>query len=75
MNNYEKRSERQREREGYFQRMNAEFQSIAKRYKKAFLSEKCKLKKERKTIEWERLKISSRKLEIPREYFMQRWAQ
>ena len=29
-------------------------------------------KKERKTIEWERLEISSRKLEIPREYFMQR---
>ena len=32
-------------------------------------------KKERKTIEWERLAISSRKLEIPREHFMQRWAQ
>ena len=30
-------------------------------------------KKYRKTIEWERLEISSRKLEIPREYFMQRW--
>ena len=28
--------------------------------------------KSRKTIEWERLKISSRKLEIPREIFMQR---
>ena len=24
--------------------------------------------------EWERLEISARKLEIPREYFMQRWA-
>ena len=32
-------------------------------------------KKQRKTIEQERLEISSRKLEIPREYFMQRWAQ
>ena len=30
--------------------------------------------KQRKTTEWERLEISSRKLEIPREYFMQRWA-
>ena len=29
----------------------------------------------RKTTEWERLEISSRKLEIPREHFMQRWAQ
>jgi len=28
-----------------------------------------------KTIERERLEISSRKLEIPREYFMQRWTQ
>ena len=27
-------------------------------------------KKKRKTIEWERLETSSRKLEIPREYFM-----
>jgi len=31
-------------------------------------------KKSRKTTEWERLEISSRKLEIPREHFMQRWA-
>ena len=31
-------------------------------------------KKWRKTMEWERLAISSRKLEIPREHFMQRWA-
>ena len=31
-------------------------------------------KKQRKTIEWERLEISSRKPEIPREHFMQRWA-
>ena len=30
--------------------------------------------KKRKIIEWERLEISSRKLEIPREHFMQRWA-
>ena len=32
-------------------------------------------KKYRKTTEWERLEISSRKLEIPRENFVQRWAQ
>ena len=32
-------------------------------------------RKERKTIEWKRLEISSRKLEIPREDFMQRWVQ
>ena len=32
-------------------------------------------KKQRKTIEWERLVISSRKLQIPREYFIQRLTQ
>ena len=52
--------------------LNAECQRITRRDKKAFLSDQCK---ERKTIEWERLEISSRKLEIPRERFMQRWAQ
>ena len=48
--------------------LNSEFQRIARRDKKAFLSDQCK--EMRKTIEWERLEISSRKLEIPREYFM-----
>ena len=32
------------------------------------------MERNRKTIEWERLEISSRKLEIPREHLMQRWA-
>ena len=50
-----------------------EFQRIARRDKKAFLGGNAK--KQRKTIEWERLESSSRKLEIPREHFMQRWAQ
>ena len=53
--------------------LNAEFQRIAGRDKKAFLSDQCKEIEE--TIEWERLEISSRKLQIPREHFMQRWAQ
>ena len=30
-------------------------------------------KKKRKRTEWERPEISSRKLEIPREHFMQKW--
>ena len=29
-------------------------------------------KKQRKTIEWERLEVSSRKLQTPREHFVQR---
>ena len=60
------------ERERYTQ-LNAEFQRIARRDRKAFLSDQCK--DIEKTTEWERLEISSRKLQIPREHFMQRWAQ
>ena len=48
--------------------LNAEFQRIARRDKKTFLNEYCK-----ETVE--RLEISSRKLDIPREHFLQRWAQ
>ena len=53
--------------------LNEEFQRIERRDKKAFLRYQCKEIEE--TTEWERLEICSRKLEIPREYFMQRWAQ
>ena len=49
--------------------LNADFKRIARRDEKAFLSDQCK---ERQRREWERLEISSRKLEIPREHFMQR---
>ena len=60
------------ERERYTH-LNAEFQRIARKDKKDFLSDQCKEMEE--NIEWERLEISSRKLEIPREHFIQRWAQ
>ena len=53
--------------------LNSEFQRIARRDKKAFLSDQCKEIEE--TTERERLEISSRKSEIPGEHFMQRWAQ
>ena len=56
---------------GRYKHLNAEFQRIARRDNKAFLRDQCKGIEE---TEWERLEISSRKLEIPREYFMQRWA-
>ena len=52
--------------------LNAEFQRIARRDKKAFLSDQCKEIEEKNRME--RLEISSRKLEIPREHIMQRWA-
>ena len=68
------RAEKRRETKGKGERerytsLNAEFQRIARRGKKAVLSDQCK------EIEWERLEISSRKLEIPREHFTQRRAQ
>ena len=55
-----------------YKHLNAEFQKIARRDKKAFFSNQCKEIEER--TEWERLEISSRKLEMPREHFMHRWA-
>ena len=60
------------EKERYTQ-LNAEFQRIARRDKKAFLSDQCKEIEENNRME--RLETFSRNLEIPREYFMQRWAQ
>ena len=62
------------EKERYIH-LNAEFQSIARRDKKAFLSDQCKEIEENNRMKWESLEISSRKLEIAREYFMQRQAQ
>ena len=56
-----------------YKHLNAEFQRITRRDKKAFL--RYQRKEIEETTEWERLEISSRKLEIPREHFMQRWAQ
>ena len=70
MKRREAKSKGEKER---YTHLNAEFQRIARRHKKAFLSGQCKEIEE--NIEWERLEIFSRKLEIPREYFMQRWAQ
>ena len=68
-----------------YKHLNAEFQKIARRDKKAFLSDQCKEIEENNIIGGEgngtplqyseRVEISSRKLEIPREHFMQRWAQ
>jgi len=61
------------EKKERYTHLNAEFQRIARRDKKVFLSDQCKEIK--KTLEWERLDIFSGKLEIPMGNFMQRWAQ
>ena len=53
-----KRSKSKGEKERY-KHQNAEFQRIARRDKKAFLSDQCKEIEE--TTEWERLEVSSKK--------------
>ena len=53
--------------------LNSEFQRIARRDKKAFLSDQCKEIEENNRMGKNRDLF--KKLEIPREHFMQRWAQ
>ena len=52
----QKGKEEEREKERYTQ-LNAEFQRIARRERKSYVNNAKKL---RKTIEWERIEISSR---------------
>ena len=66
----EAKSKREKER---YTHLNAEFQRIARREKKAFLSDQCKEIEENNTMGKTRDLLG--KLEIPREDFMQRWAE
>ena len=70
MKRREAKSKGEKER---YTHLNTEFQRIARRDKKVILSEQCKVIEENNRMG--RLEISSRKLEIPRDHFMQRWAQ
>ena len=54
--------------------LNAEYKRIERIDKKSFLSDQCKEIEENNRTE-KTIAISSRKLEVPREYIMQRWAQ
>ena len=65
-----RRKAKSKEEQERYKHLNAEFQRIARRDKKVFLRYQCK--KLRKTTDWERLEISSRKLEMAREHFVQR---
>ena len=56
-----------------YKHLNAEFQRIARRDKKAFFSDQCKEIEENNRMGKTRDLL--KKLEIPREHFMQRWAQ
>ena len=53
--------------------LNAEFQRIARREKKAFLSDQCKEIEENNRMG--KTRDLFKKIEVPREHFMQRWAQ
>ena len=53
--------------------LNAEFQRIARRDKKAFLIDQCKEIEKNNRMGMTRDHFKT--LEIPREHFMQRWAQ
>ena len=67
-----RREVKNKEKERYIH-LNAEFQRIARRDKKAFLSNQCKEMEENTRMEI--LEISARKLEISRAHFMQKRAQ
>ena len=53
--------------------LNAEFQRIARREKKALLSDQCKETEENNRMG--KTRDLFKKLEIPRELFMQKWTQ
>ena len=69
MKRREAKSKGEKER---YKNLNAEFQRIARRDKKVFFSDQYKEIEEKNRMG--KLEISSRKLDKPREYFMQRWA-
>ena len=68
-----KREAKGKEEKERYKHLNAEFQRIARRDKKVFFSDQCKETEENNRMGKTRDLLI--KLEIPREYFMQRWAQ
>ena len=65
-----RREVKSKEEKERYKHLNAEFQRIARRDKKAFFSDQCKKIEENNRMG--RLGISSKKSEIPKEHFMQR---
>ena len=68
-----RREAKGKEEKEKYTHLNVDFQRRARRDKKAFLSDQFKEIEENNRIG--KARDSTRKLEIPREYFMQRWAQ
>ena len=69
----ERREMKDKKEKERYTHLNAEFQRTAKRDEKVFLHEQCKEIEGNNSVG--KTRISSRNLEIPREHFMQRWAQ
>ena len=69
MKRREVKSKGERER---YTHLNAKFQRLARRDKKAFFSDQCKEIEENNRMGKTR---DLKKLEIPRKHFLQRWAQ
>ena len=70
----EKRREAKgKEEKERYTHLNAEFQRLGRQDKKGFLSDQCQEIEENNRMG--KTKIHSRKLEIPRLYYMQRWEQ
>ena len=66
-----RREEKGKGKKESYTHVNEEFQRIARRDKKAFLSDQCEETEENSRMGKTR---DLKKLDIPREHFMQRWA-
>ena len=69
----EERTEKGKGKRERYTQLNVEFQKIAKKDKKTFLNEQCKEVEENNRMG--KTRDLFRKLEIPRERFIQSWAQ
>ena len=68
-----RRKVKSKEEKERYKHLNAEFQRIARRDKKVFFSDQCKEIEEKNRMG--KTRDLFKKIEIPREHFMQRWAQ
>ena len=68
-----RREVKSKEEKERYTHLNAEFQRIERRDKKGFFSDQCKEIEENNRMG--KTRDLFKKIEIPREHFMQRWAQ
>ena len=73
MNSCEKKESKKQRRKGKYPHLNAEFQRIARRDKKTFLSDQCKEIEENNRMG--KTRDLFKKIRDTKEHFTQRWAQ